>query len=320
MAKRRVIWITWERQIRNRSMSEALRVPLFEIISSRSRIGRYASCISRTLEVLYRERPSIVICQNPSLVLTFFLLKLKPIFGFKVVIDAHFGGVEAYNGSEVFQRILDHCNGTADLVIVTNENHGRYVRAARGKTFVCPDPLPDLSPYQGSREEIRGKVFFICSFDIDEPFHEVFRAAEMLSPEGLRFVVSGNYGKAGIDRAAFPHMELLGFVPEVEFYHHLFSCQVVVDLTDHENCLVCGAYEALAAEKPLVLSKKRALQDYFRGGTVFTENRAGDIASAVRRAFLDRVKLGEGAREWASHTRSEMRQRLASLRILLSEL
>lgn len=315
-----MLWLTWEKQIRNRSISHSLGVPLYEILSHHGRLPRYASCISRTLVLLCRERPSVVICQNPSLVLSLLLLGLRRILGFKVGIDAHFGGIEAYNGSEVFQRVLDSCNRSADLVIVTNEEHGRLVRSLGGKAFVCQDPLPDLDIYRGQTEESPGKIFFICSFDIDEPFREVFRAAEILRPEEFRFFVSGNYRKAGIAPGDFPHVKVLGFVPESEFYGHLFSSQVVVDLTEHENCLVCGAYEALSACKPLVLSRKNALQEYFTGGTVYTDNRAEEIAVAVRRAHAERSKLKEECSRWASLAQEEMELRLISLRRILEDL
>jgi glycosyltransferase involved in cell wall biosynthesis len=276
-------------------------------------MARYASCISRTVIHLRRKKPSVVVCQNPSVVLSFLLLGLRRILGIKVAIDAHFGGVEAYNGSRAFQRLLNYCNRIADLVVVSNENHAERIRSLGGKVFVCPDPLPNLSEYRDLGKEISRKVFFICSFDIDEPYREVFRAATILRPEGFRFFVSGNYRKAGIALGDFPHVELLGFVPESEYYRHLFSSQVVVDLTDHDNCLVCGAYEALEAGKPLVLSRKKALQNYFTGGTVFTENQSEEIAAAVRHAYIERTRLADECRQWANRSKAEMEVRLASL-------
>jgi glycosyltransferase involved in cell wall biosynthesis len=301
-------------------MSGALGVPLFAILSTHVRIARYAFCIGRTLALLRRERPSVVICQNPSVLLTLLLLGLRPLCGFKVAVDAHFGGVEAYNGNVVFQGVLDHCNKSADLVIVTTEGHARLIRTLGGRVFVCPDPLPDLSRHRSQAKVLSRKVFFICSFDIDEPFREVFQAAEVLFPEGFRFFVSGDYRKAGIDPGDFPHVELLGFVPEQEFYRHLFSSQVVVDLTDHDNCLVCGAYEALQAGKPLVLSRKKALQEYFTGGAVFTANHAVEIAAAVRHAYAERSKLKADCLQWVSVERVRMTERLAALRCVLEEL
>jgi len=318
--KRKILWMTWEKQVRNRSMSRELGVPLFEILSDRGRLFRYASCISRTVVLLYREKPAVVICQNPSIVLTLLLLSLRSFFGFKLGIDAHFGGIDSSNGSEAPQWVLDYCNRTAELVIVTNESHAQRVRSLGGKAFVCPDPLPDLSDHRGPRVANPHKVFFICSFDIDEPYIEVFHAAEILAQEGFRFFVSGNYRKAGITPDDFPHVELLGFVPEAEFYGHLFSSQVVVDLTDNDDCLVCGAYEALEAGKPLVLSRKKALEEYFTGGTVFTENKAAEIAAAVRVAYAGRSRLEEESRQWAIKAREEVRERIAGIQRALESI
>ena len=316
-AKRKILWLTWENQVRNRSMSRELGVPLFVILSDRDRLARYASCISRTVALLHREKPAVVICQNPSIVLTLLLLCLRSFFGYKVGIDAHFGGIDSSNGSEAPQWVLDYCNRTAELVIVTNESHAHHVRSLGGKEIICPDPLPDLSEHRGPGVEIPRKVFFICSFDIDEPYREVFHAAEILALEGFRFFVSGNYRKVGITPDDFPHVELLGFISEAEFYGHLFSSQVVVDLTDNDDCLVCGAYEALEAGKPLVLSRKKALEKYFTGGTVFTENQAAEIAVAVRIAYAERSRLEEESRQWVIRAREETRERIGSINRIL---
>jgi glycosyltransferase involved in cell wall biosynthesis len=56
-------------------------------------------------------------------------------------------------------------------------------------------------------------------------------------------------------------------------------------LTDYENCLVCGAYEAVAAEVPLILSDTKALRTYFSKGVVFTKNNVNDIAEKVNSAI-----------------------------------
>lgn len=316
----KILWLTWEKQIRNRSMAKGLDVPLFEVLSGHGRFVRYATCIRRTVGLLFMERPSVVICQNPSMALTLLLLRLRSFFGFRVAIDAHFGGIDASNGSNASQKTLDWCNRSAELVIVTNENHARHVRDLGGRAFICPDPLPDLSRYKGLAPEIAKKAFLICSYDVDEPFREVFKAAAMLASEGYRFSVSGKYQKAGISPQDYPHVDLLGFVPEDDFYRHLFTSQLVVDLTDNDDCLVCGAYEALEAGKPLILSKKMALQEYFTGGTVFTENKAGDIAAAVRIAYAERERLAEESRLWVQQAKADMEKRMAELNDILATL
>jgi glycosyltransferase involved in cell wall biosynthesis len=316
-SKNETLWITWERQIRNRSMARELDLPLFEVVSNDKRFIRYAKCIAQTLKILQREKPRVVVCQNPSLVLASLLLALRPVYGFNVGIDAHFGGIDAKLKGKFSQGLVDWCNRTADFVIVTNENHAMHVHKLGGKAFICPDPFPDLSKYREAVSEVQKKVFLICSYDKDEPFLEVFEAAKELSQEGFKLFISGNYKKAGVKPEDFSHVELLGYVPEDDFYRHLFSSQIVIDLTDNDDCLVCGAYEALEAGKPLVLSKKKALQEYFTGGTVFTENRADEIAAAVRLAYAGRVELSKQSTHWMSEARKNMEEIIGNLKIML---
>ena len=183
---------------------------------------------------------------------------------------------------------------------MTNPAHAQMVSDIGGRTFLCPDPHPDLSNYQDSVSEIDRKCFLICSFDIDEPYHEVFKAADALRQDRFRLVVSGNYRKVGIEATAYPRVRFLGFMPTDEFYRELFSARVVMDLTDHENCLLRGAYEAMAASKPLVLSNRRSLHDYFNGGTALACKEASDIARAVRVAHAHRARLASDAVQWAN--------------------
>lgn len=72
------VWITWERQTRNRSASAYLGIPLFEIIeTSPYRILRYTKSILRTVKVLVENRPEIIFAQNPSIVLALLMVLIK---------------------------------------------------------------------------------------------------------------------------------------------------------------------------------------------------------------------------------------------------
>ena len=64
-----------------------------------------------------------------------------------------------------------------------------------------------------------------------------------------------------------------------------------------QNCLVCGAYEAVALGKPLILSDTYALRNYFYKGAIYTENRAHSIANSICQAIDAREKLEKKVRE-----------------------
>lgn len=314
----RIVWITWEDQVRNRSLSARLGAELHVVLSKHRRLLRYVVCSWKSLLIVWKRRPSVVIVQNPSIILTYLMMLLKHPLRYAFVIDAHYVGVVTPGGDRLFQKALDFCNRRASLVIVTNESHKKHIETLGGRALVCEDPLPGIGQYAKATTESSKDVFFICSFDIDEPYADVFRAAGLLQQDGYVFWVSGNFGRVGIDPTDWPHVRFMGYVPEQEFYGRLAQSQVVVDLTTHDNCLVCGAYEAMVLEKPLVTSKTPALQEYFTGGVVFVDHRPAAIADGIRRAYDTRDELRRQIREWKGRVSIDNARKIEAIRVFLT--
>lgn len=312
-AATQAVWIDWGIHTRTRSLTAMLGVPLLEITGGRSRLSRYLSAGFQTLRSIISSRPKVVIATNPSIVLGYLLLFVRRILAFQLITDAHYFGVVAPNGNPLFQRALDWLNRKADLVIVTTDAHASMLGLAGAKTFVCQDPLPTL-PHLGPTPLIGGRsVFLVCSFDKDEPFEAAFRAFRELQAEGIRLFVSGNFAKAGIDPNDFAWVSFLGFLSLEDYQRCLASSDLVIDLTSLENCLVCGAYEALAARKPLILSDSRALRDYFGNAALLTENSPEAIRASVVAAFANLDGLGDRAGKWAGDNVTYMAGRVAAL-------
>lgn len=53
---------------------------------------------------------------------------------------------------------------------------------------------------------------------------------------------------------------------------------------------MCGAYEALALGRPLVVSDSAALRELLREGALFARNEAEAVATAVAEATADEAK------------------------------
>ena len=64
-------------------------------------------------------------------------------------------------------------------------------------------------------------------------------------------------------------------------------------LTTREDCLNCGAYEAVSALKPGLLSDKKALRQYFDKGFVYTDNSIDDIKSKITLLASDVESLSQ---------------------------
>ncbi len=291
----RAIWITWEKQIRNQSMAQELGVPLYEFISERTRMFRYVELSLRTLGALRENKPEVLFVQNPSIVLSFIAILVRPFFGFKAVVDCHNSGLHPLERrSRALNLVADWIAGSADLTIVTNAALASEVHDKGGKAFVMPDPLPNIE----SKGEILNiespSLLFICTWALDEPYREVMEAAEGLD---ATIYITGNYRKAIKEdevKKIPNNVVLLGFVDRETYDSYLNSVDLVVDLTTRDNCLVCGAYEAVSAEKPMVISDTKINREVFNQGAIYTENDSVSVRRSVLHAISDLDQLAEG--------------------------
>jgi glycosyltransferase involved in cell wall biosynthesis len=220
--------------------------------------------------------------------------------------------------SWLLQRLLDFHNVRADLVVVTNESHARLISSLGARAYVCQDPLPEiprgLCPTIALGER---SALLICSFAPDEPYEAAFEAFSSLHEDGFTLFVSGNHRKAKTDLSRFSWVRLLGFLPTDEYRRYLLSASMIIDLTTSEDCLVCGAYEALAAEKPLIISRTAALEKYFGDAAVLTDNTPEAIRESVLSAFAHRYELVRKAKDWVARNNRYMDARIKGLRALL---
>lgn len=290
-------------------MSSMLGFELFEI-TSHGRLSRYLKGIWKTIGLIVKKRPSLVVAQNPSVVLNLLLLVLRPLGKFVLVSDAHYGGVRAFNNSSLLQKILNYINSQVDCVIVTNSSHAEIIDKLGGNPVICQDPLPelpDIPPH--TLPQSPKSVFLICAYATDEPYELVFKAFETLHKQGFQCFISGNYSKVSIEPADYPHLHFLGYLPGIEYWKYVVGCSVVVDLTEWDDCLVCGAYEAMAAESPLVLSDTSALREYFQTAAVYTAHTAGSIVTNVELAYDSRDQLQDRISRWKNDNNRYMNDR-----------
>lgn len=299
----KAVWITWERQQRNRSMARELEAELYEIVHGTGRLRRYARCMLDTLKVVRRDRPAVIFFQNPSVVLGLWLVILARMGltrGAALVGDFHNAGVQGTPGITLLNKVIAV---SCSYVIVSNDNLSKKVRAWGATPFSFPDPLPDLGadilPSVGSSSPFR--VLFVCSWAADEPVEEVMRAAELLpDPEFWQIRITGR-PKPERSQTSLPvNITLTGFLPEAEFHAALLNAHVVMDLTTRDDCMVCGAYEGLAAGKPLVLSANAPTEEWFGDAASYCDNSAESIARAlldVRTGYAEYVGLAVERRD-----------------------
>ena len=278
------IWITWEYQRRNRSLSKLLGCELYEIISPRSNpLSRYFYCLKKTWRLLKDNPEAIFFAQNPSIALAFFVSLYARLFSRTAIIDCHNAGFLPAEGRyALLNRIAKYTIRLAPITIVTNQVLSKQVQLIGGNPYILPDPIPNLETDERAPLDGKFPVFFICTYADDEPFHEVFQAARYVDSD-IHIYVSGNYDKK-LDiktNHLSSNITLTGYLTNLDYAKTINAAEAIIDLTTRSNCLVCGAYEGIAAQKPLLLSTDKSSEALFNRGVLYTDNTPLDIAEKL---------------------------------------
>ena len=304
----KTLWISWTRARRSRDLAPEFGARFYEFSWHRVPPLRYAVALAATLAVLAWHRPRLVFVQNPSIFCAALLTLLRKVFRFRLVVDTHTVviPIRGWKGG-VFSALTRLVERNADLCIVTNQALAEEIEARGGRAAVLPDKIPELPVAGSAKLPGRWNIVYICSFAHDEPYHEVIRAAAELGPD-VHVTITGDYRRVRDARPSSlpPNAHLTGYVGWQDYVNLLHAADAIVVLTRVPQCMLRGAYEALAAEKPLVLSDQVVLREYFNSGVIHVDNSAGPIQQAVRNALADAPRLRVGiaelrrrrAREW----------------------
>ena len=291
------IWITWEKQRRSLVLSDEFHCKLFLYDKKHKyKISRYISASVKTLAFVKKYNPNVVFCQNPSIVLCCLMCVVKPLYGYKIVIDRHSNfmfNLNVYFRKKIFLILSNYTIKKADITVVTNDSlKNIYVNNIGGNGFTLPDKIPELSTVKEFNiDKNKKNVFFITSFSRDEPIEEFFNAISEI-PDEYYFYVSGNYRKLkkNIEKIG-KNYELTGYVEEDDFVAILNAVDAVMVLTKHEYTLTCGAYESVSVEKPMILSDTITIKEYFYKGAVYCNNTPEAIKEKIMKCFDEYDKL-----------------------------
>ena len=290
------IWITWENQRRNHTLSSALGAKLFQFDLKLNRFVRYPIALLKTFITFIKEQPVLIFVQNPSFVLSLFAVNYGRFLNIPIIVDAHNAGIYPFNGTKRWaNRLAIYLFRFATFTIVTNDALAEYVKSKGGRPVVLPDPIPEFA-YQPQKKDLKGKFnfLFICTWASDEPYIDVIKAATLLEKTTCIYITGNSKGKEKEFDGILPENVILtGYLIEEDYVEMLYSCDAVVDLTIRENCLVCGAYEAVAMERPLIISDTKALREYFSTGALYTNNIHTDIAGKISMAIVERARMKE---------------------------
>jgi glycosyltransferase involved in cell wall biosynthesis len=165
-----------------------------------------------------------------------------------------------------------------------------------GNAFVLEDAIPQLG--DAGRLSLSGvyNVACITSYGRDEPVVPIIDAVRQL--KDCTVYMTGNARKlpSAIRGQLPPNLILTGFLSDEDYVALLRSVDLILDLTCRENCLVCGAYEAVAVEKPMVISNTKVLKEHFSKGAVYAGHDQDSIILAIEEGLSRQSELSLGVK------------------------
>ncbi len=325
------VWIAWERQRRSLELAARLGADLRLFLDEDRGWKRYPLSAIRTLRLLRACRGKDVFVQNPSMVLAALAGALKRPLGYRLVVDRHSNfGILSGGNTGLKRRISDLLSDftlrRADMTIVTNSELAAYVEKRGGRPFVLPDPFPEIPSRdpeaQGFPAPRRAgapvEILFVSSWAFDEPIRQAAEACRALRGRVVvRITGKPKPAYARILKEAPDNFVPTGFIPDSQYFALMARCDAVLAVTTRPCTLVCGAYEALALGKPLILGNTDALRDYFDDGAVYTDATVPDMIRSFEAVCAGLPELRDGARRLYRKRLAQWRDRLDSLEYLL---
>lgn len=307
--RNRCLWLSWDNSRRSNELSRSLGVRLYVVRSGLPYLLRSVVLSIRTLFLLARRRPRLLVVQNPSMVLAGLTCLVRGLFGYRLVVNRHSTFYESEWGNQsikwrLFHWLSRYTVRCANLTVVTNDELARLVAAWGGLAFVLPDKLPVLAMATAAARGERAQVVFASSHDTDEPVREVFEAASMIPEVEIHVTGDASASRARYSRLIAPNVHFTGYLPEPAYQSLLASADIIMALTTAPNTLLCCAYEAVSLAKPFIISDQEVLTRYFYKGRVVSDNTPEGIADAITHALGEAKRLSRESRE----LRSELRQ------------
>jgi glycosyltransferase involved in cell wall biosynthesis len=309
--RRKTVFIVWEpHSPRAKGIAQSLDANVYIM---RNRIQKrihapiqYVKLFVKTIFILRKERPEVIFCQLPPIFSALAAITYKYFASSMsdIVIDMH---TAAFSKPwSYFKRLNKWVMKRSYLIIVTNSELREDIPIEfRAKTMVLEDRIPDIQSPQETKDnnisEVkyaenlerrrRGdqdnlacssfKIAIISSFSPDEPLEEVLASASA-KPE-ITFYITHDVSRANKEILAKKpdNVILTGFLEYNDYLSLLAKVDAIMVLTTRDKTMLCGAYEAVAFQKPLITSNFGPLKRYFYKGTIYVDNSVDEIQRAI---------------------------------------
>ena len=252
----------------------------------------YPASTIRTIAAIARHRPRAAIIVAPPFVAALVAWPFLRAIGAPFALDVHTGALvdRRWRWST---GILAWLARRGVGAVVTLPSLAAPLAARGVTTFVIPDPLPRLTPRPAASAASPAPVgtasvatadgpivAAVCGWGDDEPIEALVASAQ---GRPWQLVLTGR-PRRPVELPA--NVRLAGYLPDDAYRDLLASAACVVVLTERDQTLLSGGWEAIALGRPLVVSGTPAIRSTFGDELTYVDATPAGIAAGIT-AVLD---------------------------------
>ena len=128
-------------------------------------------------------------------------------------------------------------------------------------------------------------IIVINTFSDDEPLGVILEAAQQI--QEIKFFITGDITKCpkwAVHNKS-NNVIFTNFLPKDKYIEAILNSDAVMVLTTRQNTMQMGAYEAVALERPILISNSELLVSTFNKGCVYVENNYSSIRTGIKEMF-----------------------------------
>lgn len=286
----KIIFVAWNTTPRSRVLANFLQATIitYQVPTNHLlRLFNYPFLMFLTFCKLLQQKPDNIFVQLPPIQVSIPTFLYSKIFRKRLIFDTHSGiffpkGIHQRLYYYLYANMIKHIN----LNLVHNDSILTRKCLQNTTTIVLEDKLPYQPIVYNPNKPL--KAVIICGYGKDEPINEVLKAAELI-PD-IDFYLTGKSDKLK-NIPMSQNVKLTGYLNNTDYEIFLRTADLIIALTTRPDTVLCGAYEAVGLQKPLITSDTETLRKYFNKGTIYTANNANAIAQAITEARKNLAKL-----------------------------
>jgi glycosyltransferase involved in cell wall biosynthesis len=321
MNKEKWLFLGWSYSRRSEDIASIMEIDYFYYpLKKEIRILQFPFLFFRTFLYLCIKNPHVIFIQNPPVHALASVYLFSLISGKKYVIDSHIipGTTLIEKPYHRFYLFLHKFYSySAALTFFHSKAIKERLKKWRCNSIVLENPVRSLEDKTSFTVKKRPAVGVVSSFQPDEKL-DVLLEAEKELPD-ISFYIAGDKSKLDKDvlKGVTPNIMFTDYLKGEYYYEFLKAMDVVVVLTDRQESALLGAYEAVAAETPLVLSDTVTMRYYFPYGAVFVENSKNEMKKGIEKALKKKKILEKEIKELKKTKIENQKKNLSTIENIL---